>query len=145
MTILVLTSCDKEYFPDDKKFRDSSLFGTWIKVQSVNDELPTVFVYNSKGYCGGTTAFINSNTSELSYQNIDGIWYVEERNAENNLIHSQKRFRNGIWEHTEEYYFQNDTLFLRDLSYDWDTLVLYKHQLIYDGPDYVEIDSTWIE
>ncbi len=56
-------------------------------------------------------------------------------------------FYYGRWEHSEEYYLSanNDTLFLRDLRYDWDTLVLYKHQLIYDGPNYIGIDSTQIK
>jgi hypothetical protein len=141
LSLVFLLACEKEYFPDPNAYRDSNLFGTWIRLQFLREEADNPLVFDSQGYCGSTVGFINSNTNELSYQDIDGIWYVEERTSKNNLIHSKKRFRNGIWEHTEEYYFQNDTLFLRDLRYDWDTLVKYKYQLEYDGPNYVGLDS----
>lgn len=143
---IFLIACDKEYFPDENKYRDERLLGTWIKLEELNSSNPTIKVYNNDGYCGATTSYNNEQSNfEIAFQNIDGIWHVKQANDNNNFkynrIYSQKRFRNGIWQHTEEYYFQNDTLFLRDLRYDWDTLVKYKYQLIYDGPTYIGIDS----
>lgn len=146
LSIVFLNACEKEYFPDENAYRDEALFGTWIRLQQLNENNPSVQVYNEDGYCGGTISFNNAQSDyNIAFQGIDGIWYVEKANSSNgyqfNRIQSQKRFRNGIWKTTEEYYLSNDTLYLRDLRYDWDTLVKYKYQLKYDGPNYVGLDS----
>jgi hypothetical protein len=145
--MFIFIACEKEYIPVENAFRDEALFGTWIRLQHLDSNHPTVEVYNEQGYCGRTSSFSNAQSNnQIAFQGIDGIWHVEKANNENifqyNRIQSQKRFRNGIWEHTEEYYFQNDTLFLRNIRYDdWDTLVKYKYQLIYDGPKYIDLDT----
>lgn len=145
-TSLFLLACEKEYFPDENSYRDEALFGTWIRLQLINTENPSIEVYTEEGYCGSSVSYNNAQSNyEVSFQGLNGIWYVEEKDTKNdfehNRIHSKNRFRKGIWEHTEEYYFKNDTLFLRDLRYEWDTLVKYKYQLKYDGPNYVGLDS----
>jgi len=146
-SLLFLLACEKEYFPDPNAYRDETLVGTWVSLQFLNSSYLTVLVFTQQGYCGRTSSYINAQSNyKIAFQDIDGIWYVEQTNNENNLqynrIHSQKRFRNGIWKHTEEYYFQGDTLFLRNISYkEWDTLIKYKYQLIYDGPKYIGLDS----
>ena len=141
---ILFVACDKEYYPDGNAYRDSNLYGTWIRLFELNnDDTQTLQVYTEEGYCGDTYKIPNAN----KYISVDGIWYVEQTN--NNLacnrIHSQKRFRNGIYKHKIDYFFHGkDTLFQKN-DYDdvskWDTLIRYKYQLIFDGPDYVGLDS----
>ncbi len=147
---LLAISCEKEYFPDKNAYRDPNLVGTWVRLEQLYSDNPTIEIYNDDGYCGGTISYNNAQSNyNITFQDIDGLWYVEQACESNgipyNRIYSQKRFRNGIWEHTEEYFFKGDTLFLRDLRYDWDTLVKYKYQLIYNGPNFVGVDSSGVE
>ncbi len=144
---IFLLACEKEYFPQKDAYRDAALFGTWVRLHQLNIGNNSVEVYNEDGYCGGTISYKNAQSNnQIAFQGIDGIWHVEQVNNKNDLkynrIHSQKRFRNGIWKHTEDYFFINDTIFLRNIRYGvWDTLIKYKYQLKYDGPNYVGLDS----
>ena len=140
LIVILFAACDKEYYPDGNAYRDSNLYGTWM--YPIHNDDTYLYVYTEEGYCGDTYK-INAN----KYKGIDGIWYVEQTN--NNLtysrIHAQKRFRYGIYKHKIDYFFQGkDTLFQK-FDYDdnskWDTLIRYKYQLIFDGPDYVGLDS----
>ena len=144
LSLIFLSSCFKEYYPEKNAYRDKELFGTWIRLSQLTSDNPYVYTYTEEGYYGFVDQLMKFDKF-TNYYNLEGIWYVEKANSNNdydyNRIFSQKRFRNGLWRHTEEYYIKNDTLFLRDLRFDWDTLVKYNYQLIYDGPNFVRVDS----
>ncbi|ODT56152.1 MAG: hypothetical protein BGP01_08310 [Paludibacter sp. 47-17] len=148
-SLICLFACEKEYFPEPNAYRDEALFGTWKRLGENNEIYETaVEVYTEQGYCGGTIGFNNAQSNyKTAFQNIDGIWYVEKANSTNgyqfNRIHSQSYLRSKFfWKDTQEYYIQNDTLFLRKLDDTCtDTLVKYKYQLKYDKTKFVGLDS----
>ncbi len=147
ISVLFLMSCNKEYFPEEEAYRDPNLIGTWISLfQLRNNASPTVLVFLNSGYCGETTDISKNG----NFESVDGIWYVEKMDDNSELkynkIHKKKRFRHGRYNHQVDYYFseKNDTLFCHYTSYEagkWDTMMKYKYQLIFDGPEYVGIDS----
>jgi len=146
-SLVFLLACEKEYFPDASAYRDKSLFGTWIRLGQLNNENPSVDIFYNNGYCGASTSYSNAQSNnKIAYQGLYGVWYNEladsTKGFQYNRIHSQNRFRNGIWKRTEEYYFKKDTLFLRELGNNKsDTLIRYKYQLIYDKTKYTGLDS----
>lgn len=139
---LLLFGCNEEYFPEEGAFRDSYLYGTWIRVTDLKDSIDYVEVFTEEGYCGGSSSYSNAQSNyNLAYQGLGGIWFVVEKTTGENVIHSKNRFRYGKWNHSEEYYFEGDTLILNDAVDGWEKLVKYKLQLIYDGYKYIGYDS----
>lgn len=148
---LLFASCEpEEFFPDPNADRDENLFGTWRNIDTHKAD-SSFIVFSSIGYYG-STSFINNNQIK-GFTNLDGLWHNLTIYNLNDIgqyytAGTSKHWTNGRWE-SESYYMlseTNDTLYLGSTKENLtDIYVRNDYQLIYDGPDYVGIDSTEIE
>jgi len=150
-TIILFVACDKEYYPSENTYKDPDLCYTWVRTNLLESAFlfkdniePQVDVFTEKGYIS-TVSLINNNEK---YESLEGIWFAEKLNSENRLTynryHEQKRFRNGMYNHSFDYYLSEgkDTLFRkREGENKWDTLIKFNYQLMYDGPTFIKKDS----
>ncbi|WP_235208377.1 hypothetical protein, partial [Saccharicrinis fermentans] len=149
--LLFFTSCEpKEFFPDPNSQRDENLFGTWRNIDTPKADSSFV-IFTSTGYYGNTS-FINNNQI-TGFTNLDGLWYNLTIYGLNDIgkyytASTSKHWTNGRWE-SESYYIlneTNDTLYLGSSKDNLnDIYIRNDYQLIYDGPDYVGIDSIMTE
>lgn len=154
IAILAFSCEDTIHYPNENSYRDSALCGTWysndsIEVLTRGDILRRFYVFESGGYYGQVFG-----TVETGFEDLGFIWEINELSESNKWIYNQI-YEYPIYEHwkkktSDNNYFYNcflDTLVLYNQdNIPYDTLHKYiGYQLIYDGPNYVGIDSTWLK
>jgi len=140
ISVLLLMSCNKEYFPEKDAFLDPKLIGTWSYI-NVKEDYPVLQVFTKEGYTGRID-FVENYSKEKSLIVI----YYNEHKDNVSLIYERSRFKWGRFKSEVEYYVSDnsDTLFYKreyDDNGKYDTLIKYDYQLIFDGPEYIGIDS----
>lgn len=156
ISLLAFSCEDIIHYPNENSYRDSALFGTWyskdsILVQTKGDTLRRFFFYEPNGYYGQVFG-----TADTDFETLGFIWEVNKLSESNkwiyNQIHEYPIYENWKKKTSDNSYFYNSTEFLDTLvlynrdNIPYDTLYKYMgYQLIYDGPDYVGVDSTGIE
>ncbi len=146
--VFIFNSCNKEYFPEENACRDSDLFGTW---QLIGQDT-IIIVFTEAGYYDIVNYYENDNFK--GYTNLDGIWHISKKyDTSTDLGEIYSRSTNSNlshrgWERYEDYKFsiKKDTLFKKlKSSTDFEIFTRYKQQLIYDGPNFVRVDSSGVE
>ncbi len=145
-----IVACRKEYFPDLNALRDENLIGTWRHIDSPQAD-SSFIVFTKEGYYG-STYWVN-NAQLRAFVNLDGIWQNTSIASAQTTGQIYTAATSKHWTHqrwtSENYYMMsltNDTLYLG--SDDWNLKDIYirnNYQIIYDGPNYIGIDSGKFE
>ena len=149
LLILLFISCNKEYFPDEKDYRDSQLIGTWSDIA----DNETIIVFETSGYYDNVN-YVN-NEDYTGYTCLGGIWETTKKREESTngigeiyCRSNSSNLSHTGWKSYKDYKFSvnYDTLYLKDnSSTDFILFAKHKDQLKYDGPDFVDIDQRQTE
>ncbi len=153
--VIVFAGCEpKEYFPDVNAERDADLFGTWRSIDDLSSEDSSFYVFTNQGYVG-STSYIN-NAQIKGFTNLYQIWHNIESIAEDGwgkvFIGDASSYWTMRRNENEKYYRlseSKDTLYMSYVNLKTkkankekpDIFIKNSYQLLFDGPNYLGIDS----
>jgi len=146
---LTFMSCEpKEFYPDINSIRDPNLIGTWRYLTDFNPEDSSgLFVFTIEGYADGT--YWVNNQQMKGFFDLGGLWYNIQLPDDNEIGEVYHASRYDSWQMRRwesNFYYKlssnKDTL-LKGRKYNLftDTLVWNEYQLVFEGADYIRIDT----